>query len=111
MWWPFIWIFISSGIPEDNLFSLFFLLDHISGHAMQFREIDHSFSIGKMWDMPLPPFLIPLGIIDDGIELIVVHQDIDDGLKLFDLFFLVTYGIKQLFFLFLVLILYIFELD
>ena len=76
---------------------------------MHFGEVDHFLSVGEMRNLPFSPLLIPLSIVDDGLKLIVVHEDVDDGLKLLHLFLLIPNGVKELLFLFLMLILNIFD--
>jgi len=111
VWGSLVGLFVSSGISEDYLFSIPFLLDHILWHAVHFGEVDHFLPVGEMRNLPFSPLLIPLSIVDDGLKLIVVHEDVDDGLKLLHLFLLISNGVKELFFLFLMLILNIFEFD
>lgn len=64
-----------------------------------------------MRDNPLPFFFIPFRIVDDIFQLIVVHEYADDSLEFFDLFFLVSDGIKKFLFFLLVLVLKISQLN
>ena len=80
----------SSGVSKDDLFAISFLFYHFFGHSMQFREIDHPFTVGEVRNDPLSSFLAPFWIVDDILKLIIVHENTDNSLILFDLFFLIS---------------------
>lgn len=109
--WPLLGLSVSPWVSEDYLFALLLLLYHFFAHAMYFGKVDHFFAIGEVWNPPLSALLIPLWIVDNGLKLISTHQNADNGSEFFNLFLLVTYGVKQLLFFFFMLILYILEFN
>ena len=72
---------------------------------MKFGEVDHPLTIGEVRHNPLSPLLIPLRVVDDRLQLVIVHENADDGLELFHLFLLIPNCVKQFLLLFLVLVL------
>jgi hypothetical protein len=77
---------------------------------MDLRKVDHPFSIGEWRNDPLSFFIVPAGVVEDMFKLVRAHENVHDGRKLFDLFFLISDSIKQLLLFILVLILKIFQL-
>lgn len=90
MSWSFFRLSIPFRISKHNLFSFFFLVNHLPCHSMNFREIYHLFSISKMRNRPFSAFFVPLWIHNDCFKLILTHQVTYDCLKLFYLFLLIT---------------------
>lgn len=78
---------------------------------MQLREVYHSFTICKVRDNPFSSLFVPLRIIDDCLELIAVHQNVDDSLILLDLFLLISDCVKKLLFFLLMLVLNVPQFD
>jgi hypothetical protein len=60
---------------------------------------------------PLPPLLVPLRIVHDCLQLVLRHQNTNNGRKLLYLLLLVTDGVQQLLLLLLVLVLDVLQLD
>jgi hypothetical protein len=98
---------VFSSIFKGYLLALLLLVDHFPSHPVQFRKVNHPLAVGEGWDEPLPFLFVPVGVVDDGFELVLSHQDVHDGLKLFNLFLLVTDSVQQLLLLIFVLILQI----
>ena len=78
---------------------------------MYFGEVDHLLAVGEVRHPPLSAFLVPLGIVDDGFDLVLTHEDVDYGGVLLDLFLLVADGVEQLLLFLLVLVLDVLEFD
>lgn len=78
---------------------------------MHLRKVDHSLAVGEGRDRPLSSLVAPGGVVEDVLELVLIHEHIHDGSVLFDLFLLVSDRVKQFFLLLLVLALEVFELD
>ena len=108
---PLVGVLVPPGVPEDDLFSIPLLLNHLLAHAVEFGEIDHPLPVGEVGHNPLPPLLVPLGVVYDGLELVIVHENADDGLELLNLFLLIPDGVKKLLLLLLVLVLNVPEFD
>ena len=98
-------------IFKHDLLLILLLLNHLLIHTVHFWKVDHSFTIGKGRDTPLSFFIIPTGVVKDVLELILIHEDIDNRCKLFYFFLLIPDSIKKLLLFILVLVLKIFKLD
>ena len=95
---------------KNDLLLFLLLLDHLLVHTVHFWKVDHPFTIGKRRDIPLSFLVIPAGVIEDVLELILIHEDVDDSCILFYFFLLIPNRIKQFLLFILVLVLKIFQL-
>ena len=98
-------------VLKNDLLLLLLLFDHLLVHAMHLGEVYHTLAIGKGWNRPLSFLVAPGRVVEDVLELILIHEHVHNGRVLLYLFLLVSDSVKQFFLFLLVLALQIFELD
>lgn len=98
-------------VLKNDLLLLLLLFDHLLVHAVHLGEVYHTLAIGKGRDRPLSFLVAPGRVVEDVLELILIHEHVHYGRVLLYLFLLVSDSVKQFFLFLLVLALQIFELD
>lgn len=94
--WGCFFVYFAFRVPEKKFFPFLLALNEFFGHlfAHEFGQVDIPFAIGEEGNPPLSFFFIPFGVVDDHFDLFWLHEHIQNGRKLLDLFFLVPYGVK-----------------
>lgn len=98
-------------VLKNDLLLLLLLFDHLLVHSVHLGEVDHALAIGKGRNRPLSFLVAPGRVVEDVLELILIHEHVHYGRVLLYLFLLVSDSVKQFFLFLLVLALQIFELD